>query len=75
MSTPNPVPPVGIPPIPVAGYAPSASTNLTIIGGCVTAIIVWGLSAKGIFLPAGIEAALATLIAALAGYLPTSGRK
>lgn len=65
MNSPQPVPP---------NLTPSGSTNMTVVGGSIASIIVWLLSLKGVFLPAGLEAAVATLVAALAGYIPKSGR-
>jgi len=60
---------------PVPGNIPSPSTTASGIGGAIAAIVIWGLSLKGIFLPAGLEALLGGLTAAVAGYLPKSGRQ
>jgi hypothetical protein len=69
MSTPNPVPP------PPPGVVPSSSTTATAIGGAVASLSIMALARKGITFPAGAESALAVLVATVAGYLPSSGRK
>ena len=69
MNSPNPVPP------PTPGATPSNSTNATAIGGAVASLVIMVLGMKGITFPAGGEAALAVLVATVAGYLPASGRK
>ena len=58
-----------------SGLAPSGSTNATGIAGAITSLLIYGLSLKGINFPAGMEAAIAVLVATLVGYLPASGRK
>jgi len=60
---------------PVPGNLPSNSTIGSGVGGALAALVIWGLSLKGIFLPAGLEALVAGLTSAIAGYLPNSGRK
>jgi hypothetical protein len=57
------------------GLAPSGSTIASGIGGGLAAVGVFVLHLFGINLPAGIEAGIAAIITALAGYLPASGRK
>lgn len=57
------------------GLAPSNSTNVSAIAAFLSAAIVWSLGQKKIFFPAGFEGLLCGFIAALAGYLPRSGRK
>lgn len=66
------------PPIPVnppqTGFVPSASTVGTSIGGALATIIIaivdthWHVSAE-------VGAAIAVLCSAIAGYLPSSGRR
>lgn len=68
--TPEPV----LPP-PVAGAAPSTSTSASGIGAIVAALMFALLDKYGIHLDAGTEALVGGLMAALAGYLPKSGRK
>lgn len=68
MNTPLPV-------NPAPGAVPSASTTATGIGGAIATLIIYGLSLKGINLPAGAEAAVAVLVATIAGYIPAAGRK
>jgi hypothetical protein len=60
---------------PSPGLTPSNSTNATAVGGALATLIIYGLSLKGITFPPGAEAAVAVLVAAIAGYLPQSGRK
>ena len=57
------------------GFAPSGSTNATLIGGALAAITI-GVLGKiyGIYFEAGFEAGLAVIFATLVGYLPKSGR-
>jgi hypothetical protein len=54
---------------------PSGSTTASAIGAFLAALIIWYLGTRKIFFPAGFEALLAGFIAALAGYLPRSGRR
>lgn len=53
---------------------PSNSTNASALGTAVAAVLFIVLSKYGVNLPAGSEAAVAGLLATLAGYLPKSGR-
>lgn len=69
MSTPNPVP------TPPPGALPSSSTTATAIGGAVASLAIMILGMKGVTFPAGAESAIAVLVATVAGYLPSSGRK
>lgn len=71
----HPLPPVPPPVVSPPALLPSNSTNLSLLGGSVAALLVYGASLKGIFLPAGVEAELATVAAALLGYIPRSGRR
>lgn len=57
------------------GLTPSNSTNASLIGGALASLIIFFLGYKGMHLPAGLEAAVATLATAAAGYLPRSGRQ
>jgi hypothetical protein len=61
-----------MPPLPA--LAPSASTMASGLGGAVAVILVYVLSLKGIFLPAGVEAAVAWVVSTVAGYIPRAGR-
>jgi hypothetical protein len=62
-------------PNPSPGLTPSASTNATAVGGALATLIIYGLSFAHITLPPGAEAAVAVLVASIAGWLPASGRK
>jgi len=62
-------------PPPQAAYIPSNSTNASGAGAFVSVIIIYILSLKGIFLPAGVESAVTGLLTVLAGYIPKSGRR
>lgn len=55
--------------------APSSSTNASGIAAFLAAFIVWYLGRRNIFFPAGFEALLGGALAAVAGYLPRSGRR
>jgi hypothetical protein len=55
-------------------YAPSASTNATTVGGALATVIVSLCVQFGLKVDAVTGAAIATLAAALLGYLPKSGR-
>lgn len=61
-------------PVSTPGAVPSGSTMASTAGGALVALIIYGLSLKGITIPAGVEALLGGLGAALSGYLPKSGR-
>jgi hypothetical protein len=71
MNDPTPLPPAP----PSSGFAPSNSSNASAAGTFLAVIIAWWLSLKGIFMPAGVEAAFGGILAFIAGYLPKSGRK
>jgi hypothetical protein len=74
MSTPDPTPQ----PAPAAqpsGFTPSASTGASGVGASLAAVVIYLLSLKGITFPAGMEALIAGLFTAFAGYLPRSGRQ
>ena len=60
---------------PTHSLTPSNSTNASTIAAFVAAAIIWALGQKKIFFPAGFEALMAGALAALAGYLPRSGRR
>lgn len=57
------------------GLIPSGSTNMSAITAFLAAAIIWYLGTRKIFFPAGFEGLLCGFLAALAGYLPASGRK
>lgn len=65
MSTPNPVP----------GYTPSGSTIGSGIGGSIAIIVISILEGFHLTVSGSLAAAITTLCAALAGYLPRSGRQ
>jgi hypothetical protein len=69
-------PPTPFPPINPAtpSWIPNLSTSATAGGGAFAAIVVWVLGQYHIFMPAGIEAAVAVLACSIASYLPKSGR-
>ena len=67
----TPTPPPSEPP----GALPSNSTNATALGGAIATLVIGYLGTRGITFPAGYEAALAVVVATLAGYLPKSGRR
>lgn len=69
MTDPTPPPTVQLP-----NLLPSASTNATMIGGAAATLIIYILGAYGVTMPAGAESAVAVIVAALAGYIPKSGR-
>jgi len=82
MSTPTPVPPTPAappvavqPPAPSAGALPNASTVATGTAGAVAALTIMVLAKYGITFPAGAEALLAVVVASIASYIPSSGRK
>lgn len=58
-----------------ARLAPSNSTVGSGIGGALAVLIVMICHARGLDFPAGAEAAISVLITAIAGYIPTAGRK
>lgn len=64
MNTPNPVP----------GWQPSNSTVGSSIGGAVAIIVISILEGYHLPVSGSLAAAITTLCAALAGYLPRSGR-
>jgi hypothetical protein len=53
---------------------PSGSTTGSALGGALSAVIIYILGRYGITFPAGIEAAIAAIVATVIGYLPASGR-
>lgn len=65
MNTPNPIP----------GWSPSGSTLGSSIGGAVAVIVIAILEGYHIPVSGSLAAAITTLCAALAGYLPASGRR
>lgn len=65
MNTPNPVP----------GWQPSNSTVGSGIGGSVAIIVIAILEGFHLSVSGSLAAAITTLCAALAGYLPASGRR
>jgi hypothetical protein len=65
MNAPNPVP----------GWQPSGSTVGSGIGGSVAIIVISILEGCHISVSGALAAAITTLCAALAGYLPASGRR
>ena len=73
MSTPTPTG-SGTATVP-KGLTPSASTIGSGVGGAIATIGIYVLHLFGVNLPAGIEAAIAAIVAALGGYLPAAGRK
>ncbi len=54
---------------------PSGSTISSGVGGAVAVIIVAVFHVFGINFPAGVEASIAVVITAIAGYIPPSGRR
>jgi hypothetical protein len=58
-----------------ARLAPSNSTVGSGIGGALAVLIVMICHERGLDFPAGAEAAISVLITAIAGYIPTAGRK
>jgi hypothetical protein len=65
MNTPNPVP----------GWQPSGSTVGSGVGGAVAIIVIAVLESYHLPVSGALAAAITTLCAALAGYLPASGRR
>lgn len=65
MNTPNPVP----------GWQPSGSTVGSGIGGSIAIIVIAILEGFHLSVSGSLAAAITTLCAALAGYLPASGRR
>lgn len=54
---------------------PSNSTSGSALAAFLAAFIMWYLGRRNIFFPAGFEALLGGALAAVAGYLPRSGRR
>jgi hypothetical protein len=65
MNAPNPVP----------GWQPSGSTVGSGIGGSIAIIVIAILEGFHLSVSGSLAAAITTLCAALAGYLPASGRR
>lgn len=65
MNTPNPIP----------GLQPSGSTIGSGLGGAVALVVIAILEGYHVPVSGSLAAAITTLCAALAGYLPASGRK
>lgn len=65
MNTPNPV----------TSWTPSGSTVGSGIGGSVAIIVISILEGFHLTVSGSLAAAITTLCAALAGYLPASGRR
>jgi len=57
------------------GYVPSNSTVATAFGGAVATVVIAVLGQYKIFFPAGVESAIAVIVATVVGYLPKSGRR
>ena len=62
-------------PAPVPGWQPSGSTVGSGIGGAIAIIVIAILESYHIPVSGALAAAITTLCAGLAGYLPSSGRK
>lgn len=69
MNTPIPVNP------PTSGFTPSGSTWASGLGGSLAIIVIAILEGSHITVSGSLAAAITTLCAAVAGYLPSSGRK
>lgn len=74
MTDPNTQSPPPPPTVQLPSLVPSASTNATVLGGAIATLIIYYLGTRGMTLPAGAESAIAVIVAALAGYIPKSGR-
>jgi len=59
----------------MAGSAPTRKVSTAGVSGAATAVVLWIVDSAGVDVPAGIAAAIATIVAAALAYaVPPAGR-